>query len=326
MMDLNRRKRRTLATLLALLSGGVMAANANTVKSRKLLVGGSVGGGIDPVMRRLKIQLEALQAGLFDIDFVPGGGGMSAINRLLAESADSHSVLIATSGALCITPVVAKIEGFNPEQDLVPLAILGKVPFVLFTSADSGFTSFGEMVRQFSSGARMLDYGVIPIYGANHIGGHALLQRLGIAGRAVPYKQASQLALDVAEGRVAIGIHTQGAIKGLVEQRKLRPLAVFAHKRLATLPDVPTLKELGLAEQIYEGWFGIFHRKDLPAADSVQLRGALRRIFQHKEVLINLEELGYLNTYKDTQDAATFFGNEIARYKKILAQMDLSQS
>ena len=320
----NSQRRCTLAMLLAAAADPARSLTLGAPSTSKFIIAGNPGSSTDSVGRRLQTIWFDHRIGKYDVENVPGGGGMTAINRLLAEPANSNSLLLSTSGALCVTPIVSNVGDFDPEQDISPLAIIGKVPFVLFTSIKNHHKNFEDFVRYFQKTGEILNYGVAPIYGANHIGGHALIKKLGIEGKAIPYRQTSQFLLDVSAQRVPLGISTALTIKGMLDQELLRPLAVMSVNRLKVLPSVPGMRELGLTESAFEGWVGIFHRTKMAPFSIDKLRSSLRKVFLQNESLIDLTDLGYSSGYKDSQAASDFVHNEIIRYREIIKNMDLS--
>lgn len=321
---LGNQRRLALATLLAAVTTSSRAFSEATPVKGKLVIGGSSGSAFNIIGRRLQTIFSEHQVGDFHLEYVPGGGGMTAINRLLAEPVNSNALLLTTSGALCVTPFISRAETFNPEHELTPLAILAKTPFVLFTSSKSHFKNFVEFQRYFSTKGQILSYGISPIYGANHIGVFALIRKLGIEGKAIPYSQTSQLLLDVAEQRVAVGIQSAATIKGMADQKLLHPIAIMSGKRLQALPDVPAMTELGLAEHSFDGWIGLFHQRKVSSPSMDKVIHSMRQVLKENMLKINFAEIGYLDAYKDTSIASGFVRSEIVRYRKIIHDMNLS--
>lgn len=321
---LGNQRRLALATLLAAVTTSSRVFSESMPTQGKLIIGGSSGSGTDIVGRRLQNIFSVNSLGDWFIENIPGGGGLPAINRLLAEPVNSNTLLLTTSGALCVAPYIANVAKFDPEQDLTPLAILAKTPFVLFTSSKSHFKSFIEFQRHFSSKSQLLNYGISPIYGANHIGGYALIRKLGIEGKAIPYRQSNQLLLDVAEQRVHVGIHSAATIKAMVDQKLLHPIAIMSANRLQALPDVPAMTELGLAELSFDGWFGLFHQRKVSSPSMDKVIHSMRQVLKENMLKINFAEIGYLDAYKDTSIASGFVRSEIVRYRKIIHDMNLS--
>ncbi len=323
MKIIDNKKRSFLVAFLAAAASSSNTFAQNIQSNNKLILFGAPGTGIDMLGRRLKTIWSEQQVGDFHIENASGGGGMVAINRLLSEPANSNTLLLTTSGSVCVTPFISKAENFDPEQDLTPLAILAKTQFVLFVSSKSQFRSFEDVINFFKNKEHSLNYGVIPIYGASHLGTHALIQQLGINGKAIPYRQPSQLLLDVAEQRTHVGIIAAQSVKGMVDQKLLRPIVALSANRLQIFPDLPAMTELGLGSFSFEGWLGLFHQRQSTSSSFDKVRQSLKQIFAKNQSRLNLEDMGLLEAYKDTQIATDFVRNEIVRYRKIIDDMNL---
>lgn len=288
----------------------------------RLLVSVSAGTALDALARRVAKTMQAQLPVELEVENVPGAGGLVAAQRVLSAPADSCPLLFANSGLINVVPEMMKDGArFDPEADLAPLAILFRTPFVLFAAAGSGIRSIADLRAQFGRAGQSLRYGITPLYGGNHIAGHVLFQHLGLPAEAVAYTQASQLLLDVATQRVPVGIVTYTTLQAMIAQQRLHPLSVLSAERLALAPDVPSLREQGLAEAAYEGWVGLFHRRDLPAAATRPYAQALQRVFRARPPQIDALEFGFRNAYLDGAPASAFVHEDIARHRVLLRTM-----
>lgn len=314
--------RRTLLASLLAASAAPLVAEPRPGASGRLLVAVSAGTALDTLARRIAKTMQAQLPVELEVENVPGAGGLVAAQRVLSAPADSHTLLFANSGLINVVPEMLKDGArFDPEADLAPLAILFRTPFVLFTASGSGIRSIADLRAQFGRAGQPLRYGVTPLYGGNHIAGHVLFQHLGLPAEAVAYTQASQLLLDVAMQRVSMGVVTYTTLQAMIAQQRLHPLSVLSTERLALAPEVPSLREQGLAEAAYEGWVGLFHRRDLPPAATRAYAQALHRIFRASPARMDAVDFGFRNAYLEGAAAAAFVHEDIARHRVLLRKI-----
>lgn len=296
-----------------------------TAEKRKLIVSGEAGGSVDRIARQM-VQLWGDRAGLgFHVENLAGAGGLLAANRLLSAPADGNTLLLTTSGLINTVPQVLGSETkFDPEVDLAPLAIVGKVPFFLFTATDNPAMSIADVRAQLSRTDETAHYGITPVYGASHVAGYRLFSRLGIKAQAVHYKQVSQLLLDVSTKRVHFGITGWGNIQPMLLNSKVRVISALSVKRVSFAAAIPALTEQGLADTAHDGWVGLFHRREVLPEAVRPISKALNQMFQPSQPLIDLPNFGYFNSYMDADASAAFVRRDIAHHRQLLKQMKLT--
>lgn len=280
---------------------------------------------IDKIARQM-VQVWGERAGIsFHVENLPGAGGLLAANRVLNDPADGNTLLFTHSGLINTVPqVLGSDTKFDPEADLSPLAIVGKVPFFLFTSGDSPAMSIADIQAQLSRTGETTHYGVAVTYGASHVAGYMLFRRLGIKAQAVPYKQIGQLLLDVATKRIPFGIGGWGNIQPMLLNSKLRVISGLSAKRVPSAAAFPALTEQGLEDCAHEGWVGLFHRREVLPETVRSSAKTLNQIFGATPPLLDLGNFGYSNSYMDAESSAAFVRRDIIHHRQLLKQMTLS--
>ena len=297
---------------------------SRAAEKRKIIVTGEAGGAVDRIARQM-VQVWGDRAGLgFHVENLAGAGGLLAANRVLSSPADGSTLLFTISGLINTVPqVLGSDTKFDPEIDLSPLAIVGKVPFFLFTAGDSTAMSIADIQAQLSQADETTHYGVAPTYGASHVAGYMLFRRLGIKAEAVQYKQVSQLLLDVATKRVPFGISGWGNLQSMLFNSKVRVISALSAKRLPFAAAVPALTEQGLADCAHDGWVGLFHRREVLPEAVRPISKALEQMLRASPPLIDLPSLGYSNFYMDAESSAAFIRRDIIHHRQLLKQMTL---
>jgi tripartite-type tricarboxylate transporter receptor subunit TctC len=294
------------------------------LEKRKLVTTGEAGGAIDRIARQM-VQVWGERAGIsFHMENLPGAGGLLAANRVLIDPADGNTLLFTHSGLINTVPqVLGSDTKFDPEADLSPLAIVGKVPFFLFTAADSTAVSIADIQAQLSRSGDTTNYGVTPAYGASHVAGYMLFRRLGVKAQAVQYKQLSQLLLDVATKRVSFGISSWSNVQPMLLNSKLRVISGLSAKRVPFAAAFPALTEQGLADCAHDGWLGVFHRREVLTETVRSSAKTLQQMFGAAPPLIDLANFGFLNFYMDAESSAAFIRRDIVHHRQLLKQMTL---
>lgn len=313
-------RRRALLSTLAFLGtrpAAVMAAAGDAA----LFIPGSAGTTLDLLGRHAA---QALQdAGPYTAHNLPGGGGVLAAQRVLQSAAGERALLLSHAGLMCIVPQQLRAAPpFSPLDDFVPLAILSRAPFVLYTGATSGIGDMAALRGRLDAAAPP-SYAVLALYGGDHLSGAGLFRRLGVPATAVAYKQGAQALLDVASGRVPYGIASWGNVKKLLLDGRLRALCTLSRQRLPFAPEIPALDELGLSDCAYEGWHGVFRRADAPAQAYRDEAAALRRWGETPGYADTLGALGYRPGLRTGEAASSFVRKEIDRHQALLQGLSL---
>lgn len=317
-------RRQLLQSLTLAAAPALTTLGASAASRKRLLVTVSAGTGLDTAARRLSQALRD-QAGIeLDVENVPGGGGLLAVQRLLAAPADGNTLLLANSGLINTVPEMLQDGArFDPLADLVPLATVLKTPFVLFMSPRLEVRSLADLGGPAGRTLAPVSYGFGPLYGASHMAGHLLFKRLGLTARPVAYTQTSQLVLDLAAGRLTAGILAWSNGEALVANRQLQAVAALTRNRLPQAPDVPALAEHGLADSAHEGWAGVFHRPGVPPDALAPLAQALGKLLGPGPARVDLAGLGYLDFYKDAAATAAFVREDVVRHRMLLKDLRL---
>jgi len=203
------------------------------------------GSGPDTVARAMGEQLQARWGRAVVVDPRPGGAGVVAINAMKGQPPTGNDLLVADVGNLSINPLIFRKLAYDPEKDLVPVALLYKTAFFVAVSADGPYKTMKDLIAAMGNKARPLSYGSNAVGGPIHLGSARLEGALGVEMLHVPYKETGQLYAAVSTGEVDWAYGSIATAGPLVKGGKLRFLAVADSTRSPAMPDVPTLAEAG---------------------------------------------------------------------------------
>lgn len=232
------------------------ARGAETWPARpiRMFVPFAAGGGQDEFARRFLPQLGGGIGTRMIIDNRPGGASVLATETVARATPDGYTLLQQTNN-FTTNPALMRRLPYDPLKDFRPVSLAARTPHVLIVRKDFPATNVAGLVAHAKSHPQPLTYGSGGIGSTNHVAALMFEKAAGIDMEHVPYKGAAEFSNDLIAGRIDLvfGGSTQAA--AMAETGMVRALAATSATRLAVLPDVPTLHELGYDVEIYS-WTG----------------------------------------------------------------------
>jgi len=188
------------------------------------------------------------------IDNKPGGTQTLGIREAAQAKPDGNTILFGSAAGLVIAPALRKVQLFDVLRDFEPITLTHTSPLYFITRRDLPVSSVSDLIALARSNPGKLTYGTGGAGSIAHLAGELLKQRANIDIVQVPYTGAGPALRDVAGGHIDITF--TGSLLGLADQLKV--LATTGEKRSKNLPDIPTMKESGLADFHMASWFGFF--------------------------------------------------------------------
>lgn len=298
MQPLTLPRRRLLHSLAALgvgfaLATGSLAAHAQAwpAKPIRLIVGFPPGGTADVIARQLAEGLRQELGQPVVVDNKPGVAGALAAGEMVNAPHDGYTALVAVSGLVSEVPHFAKVR-FDPFEDIKPLAELAAGGLVLVGSSDMPAANLAELVRLLKSRGAKGSFASYSPGTISHTLGLQLGQAAGLDLVHVPYRGSPPALTDVMSGQVQMMFDGTATSIPHIRGGKLRAYAVTAPNRLAALPDVPTMAELGYPQLTDVIWMGLWLSQNVPAPIQARLRAATLKVMSHPAVKAKLVELG----------------------------------
>ena len=235
-------------TLAAMASAVLpLGAHANGYPSQpvRAVISNAPGTGTDITARFLANQVGKKWGQPFVVDNKAGAGGVLGTDFVAKAPADGYTVLFATGAHFSLPALYSKL-GFDAKADFIPVATVAQSPIAVFVAADSPFKTVQDLIAAAKKNPGGISYTSPGAGTSSHLAAVMMIQQAGIDMLHVPYKSASQAALEVAAGQAQVGFNGTGSTLPLLHAGKIRILAITSLKRSAALPDVPTLDEAGL--------------------------------------------------------------------------------
>ena len=285
-------KRRTVLTTLGAAALAPGLAGAQDKPRLRVLVGFPPGGSADTIARLLSERLSGPLGGqLVFVDNKPGAAGRIAIDAVKNAPPDGNTVIIMPSGPVVLFPHVFKKLGYDPVKDLAPISQLAGLQFCIVSGPKSNVKTVAEMLAKAKADPSTATYGSSGNGTVPHFLGLMMGEAAGIAFQHVPYQGGAPAMNALMGGHIG---YTVDVVTESLEQHragKVNIIAVAGAQRVPQLPDVPTLREQGLAMDA-SAWFAMYGPGTLPAAQAQRLSQAVQQAMKDPALKDRLAALG----------------------------------
>jgi tripartite-type tricarboxylate transporter receptor subunit TctC len=271
--------RRALALTLAAAAvlPSLSFAQAYPAKPITVVVAFSAGGNNDLRARQLGIPVGAMLGQSLIVDNKPGASGNIGHDYIAKSAPDGYTVGIGAMGPLAVNPSLYPKLNFDPQKDFTPIVLIEKAPLVLVTRVEKPFKTVKDVVDAAKAKPGALTIGNAGPGGAHHLSGELFEQAAGITTLSVPYKGGGPASTALLSGEIDMMFEQTYAALPSIKAGKTRALAVTSAKRLPSLPDVPTMAELGYPDVVVSNWLGLIGPKGMPAAAVARLNESFNK-------------------------------------------------
>ena len=287
-------RRTLLALALASLAAPGFAQGDYPARPVTLVTPFAAGSGPDAVLRLVADKLGRQWNQRVIIDNKPGGGGFIAIDAARRAAADGYTLLQLDSEHLAALPYLYRQRNFKTLETFEPLAALFRTPFMIAVSSESKLKNVRELVAEAKSESGKLSYGSWGVGSPGHLGGAQLESLTGTTMQHVPYREVSQLYTSVATGELAWAFASIPSSQGPYKAGKLKYIAIAAPKRIAQLPEVPTVAESGGPAQLdVNSFVVIVAPKGVPAALKAKINADVAKAVKDPEVAARFDTFAF---------------------------------
>lgn len=260
----------------------------------KIVVAYPPGGSTDIAGRLLAERLTKVTGQSVVVDNRGGAGGTIGALSVVRAEPDGYTLLLAASPEVSIAPTTMKAMQYDPVKDLIPITLVGVVPFFLVANPDFPPNTVTELIAYAKANPDKVNYSSYGNNTSNHLVGELFKLQAGIKSVHIPYKGSGPSIIDVMGGRIQYTFDTPAATLPQVKAGKLKAIAVATPKRLGNAPNVPTMAESGLPGFVGGTWFGLLAPARTPKAiidkiheDVVAALNSpeLRKAFEDKDII-----------------------------------------
>lgn len=279
-----------LAVLIATASWQQAAAETYPSRRINLIVPFPAGSATDAVTRRLAESIRIETGATVLIENKPGADGNLAALAVLKAEADGYTVFVTTNSTQAANINLFNAMPYDPAADFTPVAGIMTIPMMLAVKPEFPARTVAEFIALAKAREKPISFGS---GNTSSRGAAELFQaRAGINMQHVPYRGMPQALTDVLAGEIDCVFADPASAQGLIQDRRLRILAVTSSDRLAGMLDVPTLAQAGLPGAELTAWVGVFVRAGTASDIVTKLSQAVLAFVNSKDTAGYLESVG----------------------------------
>jgi tripartite-type tricarboxylate transporter receptor subunit TctC len=312
-----------LLLLAALFFIGAAGAQNYPTRPIKIIVPFTPGSATDVMGRIVSERLNAAWGQPVVVDNRPGAGGTIGIRETARAEPDGYTLVLVSSGH-AVNHVLYKDLGYDSLKDLSAVAMLGSLPSVLIVPPSLGVNSVKELVAMLKAKPGQLNYATAGVGSGAHVNVEKFNVAAGVKALHVPLKGTPPILSETMAGRIQYAFVPAVSSMGLVKDGKVKPLAVSTGKRVAALPDVPTLGEAGFPEGESTFWLALLAPAKTPSAIVGRINGEVLRAFQSAEVKERLAKLGTEPMSMSPAESDAFIRREHEELGKVMRDAGLT--
>jgi tripartite-type tricarboxylate transporter receptor subunit TctC len=315
--------RRTLiaASLSALALGAIVlpaqAQDKWPSKPITYVVPFPAGGTTDILARLIGQKLGPALGTTVIIDNRPGAGGNIGSELVARAAPDGYTIMGGTISSHSINASLYKLS-YDPLKSFAPITLIGTNANVLVVNPASPFKSVKELIAAAKAKPDSLSFASAGNGTSQHLSAELFKTMAGIDMVHIPYKGSAPAIQDVIGGQVPLMFDTTVVAGPFIQSGKVRALAVTSTKRVATLPDVPTMAEAGVPGYEVVSWQAMFAPAGTPPAIVQRLQTEVAAILKQPDVQERLAKLGVDPSGMAPQQLAEFQAAEIAKWAKVV--------
>ena len=318
-------RRRILASLVALAALGC-AANVNgqavawPSRPVQLVIPFPPSGGTDIIGRAVATRLQEKLGKPFVIENKPGAGGIVGTQQVAKGPPDGHTFVIGITSTFAINPSFyrGKQLNYDPVKDFEPVAFLAESPHILVINPETPAATLQEYIAYVKANKDKLSYASYGNGSTSHLITEMLKEQARIDLVHVPYKGIPPALVDVMGNRVSMLVSSPAPAIPLIQSKKLRALAVYGDKRIDSIPDIPTVGELGYKDSALTIWYALFAPAGTPKPIVEKMNAEVNAVLAQKDVVEIFAKAGIYPKIMSVGEFSSFVKSETARWGKLV--------
>ena len=313
------------ALMFAAWIGGDVAAQVQPYPSKpiRIIVPFGPGGTTDIIARSMAKKLTEQLGVSVQVENKNGGSSIVGTQFVSKAPPDGYTLLMAGSPH-AINPSLRKEMPYDAVNGFEPVSLIGTVPMVLVTHPSLPVKTFQDFVAYGKKNPDALRCGIVPGSG-NHMATESLKFAAEVPLMPVPYQSDAPMVVDLLGGHTncVVLISTQGI--SYIREGRLNALAATSEERLAILPNIPTLQELGLKGFLAGSWNGLFAPAGTPKEVTELIAKEIQLALKDPKIIEQYDQIGITIIGTDPQGQAKFLANDIARWRDVIKNAKIPQ-
>jgi tripartite-type tricarboxylate transporter receptor subunit TctC len=283
----------------------------------------AAGSGTDSMARALAIEFSDKLGGRFIVENRPGAGGNLGATAVAKAAADGYTLLFATNGPGAVNKLTYKDMQYDPERDFAPIVLVAEIPAIVAAGPQSPAKSFADLVSHAKAHPEQVSIGNPGNGTLGHIVAMLVQRQAGIKLNHIPYRGSAPLTSDLLGGQVALASDLMATYAPLIAEGRLNGLALISKARNEAIPNVPTIKEVGLNIE-GSGWCSLLAPAGTPAEIIDKLNAIANAYLKSEKALTQLKALSMTPAGSTPQELKNFISAEIAKWRPIVQEANIS--
>jgi tripartite-type tricarboxylate transporter receptor subunit TctC len=315
---------RIAAALIATLAA--LPANAQTYPDRpvRIVLPFGAGGVADVSSRIIAEKLGERLGQRFVIENMPGAGGISAAKAVLSAPPDGYTLGLVTNGTAISAAIFNKLP-FDPVTEFDMISTLGTFDLVFAVNASSPYKTLADFVSAAKAAPGKLNVGTVNVGGTQHLGAELLKTAAGIDVQIVPFRNSPDIVVGLLRDDVHMMVDFPAAVKGQVDDGKLRLLATSGPKRSAFMPNLVTVAEAGVANYEVTSWNGMFAPRGVPPQVVSVVNTTLKEVLAMPDVKRWLLEMGIEARPSTPDELMALFKADVKKWDAVIVKAGIEK-
>jgi len=285
----------------------------------RLVVPFPPGGGTDAIARIVSGKLSAIWGQQMVVENKGGGATSIGTDMVAKADPDGYTVLLQ-SMPLAVNKFLFTTLPYDPVADLAPVTLLCDYPNIMVVPMTSPAHTVKEFIEYARANADKATFASSGHGTSVHLSGELFNRMTGLKLRHIPYRGAGPALNDLIPGRVDVMFNNTGAVLPLIQGGKLRALGITSTKRLAVLPDVPTISEAGVPGFDVSAWYALFVPARTPPAIIEKLHVDTVAALTDPTIKARLEQLGVGVIGSSPEELRAHLAAEMAKWAVIIKE------
>ncbi|MBY0265099.1 MAG: tripartite tricarboxylate transporter substrate binding protein [Burkholderiales bacterium] len=306
-----------LTVLIVLLAAGVAQAQNYPNRTVRLVVPLVAGGPTDLLARLIAQPMGERMGQQVIVDNRPGAGGNIGAEHVAKSPPDGYTLFMGTSGPMSINVSIYPKIGYHPARDFSPVLLAASAPFVVVVHPSLPAGNIRQLIALVKARPGQLNYGAVP-GNAAHLATELFKSNANLDMVFVPYKGAAPANTDLVAGQIQLSFASTPGAMPFVKSGRLKALAISSAKRIAKLPELPTISESGVPGYEASVWYGIAAPAKTPPEIVARLYKEGAAVLQDRATLEKMDVNDFVPTVMNPEQFSAFVRSEIEKWGKVV--------
>lgn len=281
-------------------------------KPIRVYVGQGAGGGMDTQARIVAQRLSTQLGQAVVVENKVGASGIIATEFVARSAPDGYSLLMAPIGNMVFTPILTPELKYSPTKDFVPVSLVATFPLVLVVNSKSKMNSVADLVAFMKANPDKSNFGGSGA--AFQFANELFKLKTGAPGEFIQYKSMSETITALLAGDLVMSMVDTGPATPHINSGNLRALAVTSSQRLASMPQVPTMTELGFRDIEFRYWSGFFAPAGTPKPIIKKLEAEMNLILKQPDVVAQMAASQVTATGSSSEELSKLVATDLVRW------------